>query len=215
MRKVAISILSLLFVQSSFAALLTPSGPAEKIENISTYKAATSNIENENIVLSSIGTGLRAKKVVFLSVKVYVGQLFVHSADEFKKSINEPLAALKNQRTVAMQLHFLRDVDAENVQKSFIEALKANKVNTEDSSIKQFLDAVKKSGEAKQGKSLTILGSTLKDGSEVIYYETTSGAVSEIKGSKGFIEKIFSIWLGTSADDGVAQLKKNILKTNN
>lgn len=214
MLKVATTILPLLFVQTSFAALLTPSGPTEKVESVNIYKSVTATIEKESILLSSIGAGLRAKKVVFLNVKVYVGQLFAPSADEFKKSSNEPLSAIKNQRAVAIQLHFLRDVDAENVQKSFIDALKANKVNTDDSSVKQFLDTVQKGGEAKQGKSLTILGSLSPDGNEVIYYETTSGAISEIKGSKGFVEKIFSIWLGTPADDGVANLKKSILKAN-
>lgn len=214
MLKIASSILPLLFVQSSFAALLTPSGATEKVENVNIYKSVTATVEKESILLSSIGAGLRAKKVVFLNVKVYVGQLFVQSVDDFKKSISEPLTALKNQRTVAIQLHFLRDVDAENVQKSFIEALKTNKVNVEDSSVKQFLDTVQKGGEAKQGKSLTILGSLSPDGNEVIYYETTSGTISEIKGSKDFIEKIFSIWLGNPADDGVANLKKSILKTN-
>lgn len=214
MRKLTSFILSLFFVQPSFAVLLSPTGASEKIETINTFKAATANINKENIALSSIGAGLRAKKVVFLNVKVYIGQLFVQSSEDFKKLISSPLNALKNQQTVAMQLHFLRDVDAENVQKSFVEALKINKVNTEDADIKAFLELVKKGGEAKEGKSLTILGSLLPDGSEVIYYETTSGSVSEIKGKKGFIENIFSIWLGSPADDGIANLKKNILKAN-
>ena len=52
---------------------------------------------------------------------------------------------------MAIQLHFLRDVDADNVQKSFKEALKANNVSLEDAAVKQFLDSVAKGGEAKDG----------------------------------------------------------------
>ncbi|MNL86058.1 hypothetical protein D3C87_2146140 [compost metagenome] len=59
---------------------------------------------------------------------------------------------------------------------------------------------------------MTVLGTKLPDGSERVSYETTSGQVTDIKGSDGFIEKVFSIWLGKPADDGVAQLKKSILK---
>ncbi|MFM6927756.1 MAG: chalcone isomerase family protein, partial [Bdellovibrio sp.] len=123
-----------------------------------------------------------------------------------------PIASLKDQKAVAIQLHFLRSVDSENVQKSFKEALKANDVNLDEVSIKQFLDAVVKGGESKEGKSLTIVGAKLKDASEQISYETTAGTMTEIKGPAGFVEKVFSIWLGKPADDGVAHLKKSILK---
>ncbi len=111
-----------------------------------------------------------------------------------------------------MQLHFLRSVDGDTVQKSFKEALKTNKIDTEDAAVKQFLDSVSKGGEAKEGKSLSVLGAKLKDGTEAILYETTAGNLSEIKGPAGFIEKVFSIWLGKPADSGVAELKKAFLK---
>ncbi|WP_347359369.1 chalcone isomerase family protein [Bdellovibrio sp.] len=201
----------LLSVHAS-AALLTPEGHGEKVEKVALSTAATSQIENEPVKLTSVGAGLRAKKVVFVNVKVYVGQLYVSNLETFKKTDAEALGSLKDQKAVAIQLHFLRDVDADNVQKSFKEALKANNVNLEDAAVKQFLDSVSKGGEAKDGKALTILGAKLKDGSESVFYETTAGNVSEIKGPAGFIEKVFAIWLGKPSDDGVASLKKSILK---
>lgn len=212
MKTVYMSLLSLLLSLQASASLLTPEGDGPKIEKFKLSSSVTTPIEGENVKLSSLGAGLRSKKVVFVNVKVYVGQLFVTSPESFKKTESEALNSLKDQKAVAVQLHFLRDVDAENVQKSFKEALKANKVDLSDSSINQFLDLVAKGGEAKEGKALSILGTTLKDGSEAITYESTSGVSSEVKGSKGFIQKVFSIWLGTPADDGVAALKKSILK---
>lgn len=212
MKTFLISMFALLLSVNTSAALLTPEGAGEKIEKVALATSATANIEGESIKLTSVGAGLRAKKVVFVNVKVYVGQLYLASPATFKKSDAEALGSLKDQKAVAVQLHFVRDVDADNVQKSFKEALKANKIDIEESSVKQFLDSVSKGGEAKEGKALTILGAHLKDGSEAILYETTSGNLSEIKGSAGMIEKIFSIWLGKPSDDGVAQLKKSFLK---
>lgn len=212
MKNISLSLASFLFSASAFGALLTPEGTAQKIEKITISPMATATIENEKTIFSSAGTGLRSKKVVFLNIKVYVGQLYLTSAESFQRTENEALGSLKNQKAVAFQLHFVRDVDAENIQKSFKEALKSNKIDLEDTSIKQFLDLVAKGGESKEGKTITILGARLKDGNEVIFYETNNGAISEVKGSTGLIEKIFSIWLGTPADEGISDLKKSILK---
>lgn len=210
MKLLTLVMTTLLLSLNASAALLTTESSGNKLEKANLSSSANYTLENESLKLSEVGAGLRAKKVVFVNIKVYVGELFVSDITKFKK--DAPLPSIKDQKAMAIQLHFLRSVDAENVQKSFKEALKANDVNLDDASIKQFLDAVVKGGEAQDGKTLTIAGSKLKDGSEQISYETTSGAVTDIKGTAGFVEKVFSIWLGKSADDGVAHLKKSILK---
>jgi hypothetical protein len=212
MKNLIAALFSLMLVQSASAALLTTEGTGPTVEKVNLPATATVTSEGETIKLSSVGAGLRTKKVVFVNVKVYVGQLFVSDLATFKKTEAEALSSLKDQKAVAIQLHFVRDVDAEKVQKSFHEALEANKVSTSDASVKEALDAVAKGGEAKEGKALTILGTKMKDGSEAISYETTSGQVTTIKGSAGFIEKMFAIWLGKPSDDGVTQLKKALLK---
>lgn len=210
MKTLTLVLTTLLLSMNALAALLTNEASSNKLEKVTLSSAATYRLENETLKLSEVGAGLRAKKVVFVNIKVYVGELFVSDLSKFNKE--NPLPSLKDQKAVAIQLHFLRSVDAENVQKSFKEALKANDVNLEDSSVKQFLDAVVKGGESKEGKSLTIVGAKLKDGSEQISYETTTGSTTDIKGTTGLVEKVFSIWLGKPADDGVAHLKKSILK---
>lgn len=212
MKIISSLLLTLLLSVSASAALLTTEGTAEKVEKASVFPTATATVEGESIKMTSIGTGLRQKKVVFMTFKVYVGQLFVSNPEKFKKSETEALASLKEQKAVAMQLHFLRGVDAPDVQKSFAASLKKNNIDMESAAMKQFLDAVNKGGKAIDGKTLTILGAKLKDGSEVIYYENSHGESSEIKGSAGLISSIFSIWLGTPVDDEVATLKKSLLK---
>lgn len=207
------TLLVLMFASSlGFAALLTTEGQGEKIEKMTLPTAAQVGIDGAVTKITSVGAGVRAKKVVFVNIKVYVGQLYVTSPETFKKNEAEALGSLKDQKAVAVQLHFLRNVDAENVQKSFKEALKVNGVKEDDASVKEFLAVVSKGGEASEGKALTILGLRHADGSESISYETTNGQASVIKGTAGFVEKVFSIWLGKPADDGVAQLKKSMLK---
>lgn len=212
MRTLHLLIFSLFLSLTAQAALLNTEGNSGKIEGVLLPSSGAATIEGEQVKLTQIGAGLRSKKVVFVNVRVYVGQLFVSNPEKFKKSEADALNSLRDQKAAAIQLHFLRSVDAENVQKSFKEALKANDVNLDDPSIKQFLDAVAKSGEAKEGKVLTILSTKLKDGNEEISYETTTGTISPIKGPTGIAEKIFSIWLGKPTDDGITQLKKAILK---
>lgn len=212
MKTISSLLLTLLLSVTASAGLLTTEGTAEKIEKASVFPSASATIEGAATKMTSIGTGLRQKKLVFVSFKVYVAQLFVSNPESFKKNEAEALGSLKDQKAVAIQLHFLRGVDAPDVQKSFLQSLEKNKVDTKSEPTKQFLDAVNKGGKAIDGKTLTILGAKLKDGSEVIYYENSGGEVSEVKGAAGLINSIFSIWLGTPVDDEVATLKKSILK---
>lgn len=212
MKHIMTSLLTLLLSFPALAALLTPQGTSEsKIEKVSLAPAANATVEGETINLKAISAGMRMKKVLFVEFKVYVAELFASSPESFKKNESQALASLKGQKAVAIKLHFVRAVEAKDVQKSFADALKINKIDVNDGAVKQFLDATK-NGKAEEGKALTVLGATLKDGSEVIFYETTGGEISEIKGPAGFIEKIFSIWLGRPADVGLAELKKQLLK---
>jgi hypothetical protein len=203
---------SVLFSTTSFAALLTVEPSPQALEKVPVAKSAVAHVDAQNINLAAVGAGLRGKKVVFVNVKVYVGQLFVADFAKFHRDDKEVLNSLAEQSAAAIQMHFLRSVDADTVQKSFRDSFSANSVNLEDASIKQFLDAVKNGGAAEDKKNLTILGVKGADGTETIYYENSAEKVSQIKGSAGFIKNVFSIWLGKPSDDGVAQLKKSMLK---
>ena len=146
MKSLMTLIAGVLVSSSAFAALLTYEGKGATVEKVALSEKATAQVEGQSITLTSIGSGLRAKKVVFVNVKVYVGQLFVASPETFKKNEAEALGSLKDQKAALVQMHFLRNVDGETVRKTFNEALTANGVNVEDSSVKQFLESVAKGG---------------------------------------------------------------------
>lgn len=171
---------------------------------------STNGLTKDGQKLQYVGAGLRNKKVVMVNVRVYVGEFFVSDTAKFKKS--DALKTVADASPALIQLHFLRDVDAEKVQSSFKEALEANKIDLKKPEIQKFLDAVKTGGEAKSGKMLSIYGAKKGDGSEVITYEDSNSKAITVSGGAGFIQEIFAIWLGTPADSGVAKLKEDILK---
>ncbi len=70
MKFILAALSALLFSASVSAALLTPEGSGEKIEKFTLSTAATANVEDETLKLSSVGAGLRTKKVLFVNVKV-------------------------------------------------------------------------------------------------------------------------------------------------
>ena len=213
MRIIASALLSALLMLSlsSNAALLQLEKGTRTIEGVNIAQSAQGTLDGKKIELGSVGAGLRWKKVLLMKVKVYVAQLLISSPERFVRKSAEALKSLEDSESVAIQLSFLRSVDADTVQSSFRDALSANKVDMQNPSIKTFLDAVRMGGDADAGASLTILVTKHSDGSESLIYEDTAGHQTRIHGDKGLSHKIFSIWLGTPSDDGVASLKNDIL----
>ena len=83
----------------------------------------TASIDGKDFDLTTVGSGLRSKKVLLANVKVYVAQLLVSSPNSFVRKDREALKSLEDSQTVAMQLSFLRTVEAEKVKISFKEGL--------------------------------------------------------------------------------------------
>jgi hypothetical protein len=203
---------STLMASSAFAALLTTTPGDKVIEGIKVAKTGQVNIDNQQIPVDLIGAGLRSKKVVIVNVKVYVAELMSSDASKFVRTDADALKSLDDSRTVAIRLTFLRGVDAATVQTSFKEALQANKINVADAAISQFLKAVDAGGDAANGKPLTIVTQKNADKTESVYYEDTNGKVTKVDGNEGFSKQLMAIWLGTPADNGVANLKAQLIK---
>jgi Chalcone isomerase-like len=199
------------FVLSTNAQVLSRTLGTNEIAGVKLAKSADAKINGANVSLTEIGAGLRQKKVLIANVKVYVAELFSSEPVKMDKASDKVLNALASMNTVAMQLTFMRNVEAEKVQVSFRDALTANKVNIDDPAIKQLLDYVVKGGEAKEGKTLTFLAFKNSDGTDSLSYETNDGVVSTVKG-KDLIKNVFSMWLGEPADDGLKKLKEDLLK---
>jgi hypothetical protein len=197
---------------ASAALMTTTADSGKKIEGVSIASEATVNLDNQQIPVSIIGAGLRAKKVALVNVKVYVAELMSSDASLFVRNDAEALASLDRSRTIGYRLNFVRDVDAETVQKSFKEALEVNEVDVNEASVAQFLAAVKAGGDAVAGKSLTVVARKNADHSETLVWEDSNGHVTAVNGPAGFAKKIFVICLGKGADKGIDALRKDLVK---
>ncbi|WP_413288737.1 chalcone isomerase family protein [Bdellovibrio sp. HCB337] len=196
---------------SAEASLLKLDPGTKTTQGVRISKGGTAEIDGRTYDLTTVGSGVRSKKVLISKVKVYVAQLLVSNPNAFIRKDSDALKSLADSQTVAMHLSFLRTVDADKVQVSFRDALIANHVKIMDPEIRQFLAAVAGGGDASANRALTIVINKNSDGSETLVYEDTHGRESKITGPRGFTRDIFSIWLGASADEGVADLKRSLL----
>jgi hypothetical protein len=202
---------SLILPVLSLAALLNGEGDGGALEGVKVPAKARVEVQGRVSNLSSVGVGLRFKKVVFVKAKVYVGQLFLSEPAVLKKNRKEALESLSGAKVAAMQLHFLRDVDAPTVEAAFRDSFKENKISLDQEPIQKFLAAVKAGGGAKEGKTLTVVGEKL-GARELVTYEGTDGNPVTVEGPAGFRKEIFALWLGEPTDGGVENLQEGLLK---
>ncbi len=204
----------LMFSSYSMAALLTLEPGTEAIERVSIAKKATASIDGQNVELLPVGAGLRSKRVLIADVKVYVNQILSTQPEKLNHDMNLALASTEQMQTVAVALTFLRTVDADKIQMAFVDSFIANKIDPKDASIAQFLANVKAGGDAKVGQTLSFVLTQNASGTDSIHYEDGNGKAFVVEGPRGLAQKILALWLGTPADDGLAKLKKQILKVN-
>lgn len=215
MKMYSLVLTAVLWSGLAHADLLTlkPGNSAKQGVNITA--GATAQLAGANYELSTVGSGLRKKKVVLVPIKVYVAQLMVGDPGRHVKTANGALPSIDSQTTVAMHLTFLRDVPAQNVKESFQSSLDANGVPADDPDIAAFMNLVDEVGAAETNGTLTIFVTKNADQTETLALENklASGAVVKtMTGQKGLASKLMSIWLGVPADDYLAELKDEMLQ---
>ncbi|MBS1971251.1 MAG: chalcone isomerase family protein [Bdellovibrionales bacterium] len=213
MKSALIALTAILSLGLSANAALLKLDPGQKSNNgVTISTGGTATIDGKDFQLTTVGSGLRSKKVLVANVKVYVAQLLVSNPNSFVRKDADALKSLEDSQTVAMQLSFLRSVEADKVKVSFRDAFDANNVDINNPAIKQLLAAVEKGGDATANGTLTFVANKHSDGTETLIYEDTAGKQVTVKGDKGLTHDVFSMWLGNPADDGIAALKKSLLQ---
>lgn len=200
-----------LVAQIASASVLSIEKGSRTIEGVSIGHSATLTMPGSGAEkLDYIGAGLRSKKVLVTWVKVYVAQIFMDNAGKFVRTNSGAMKSVEDMKSGAIRLTFLRGVDAATVQTSFKDAFNVNGIDVNNKGVADFLDAVKAGADAKDGKSMNI---SLKRnaGAVSVVYENTNGVEKTIKGDNLLFNAIMSIWLGTPADSGLANLKASIL----
>ncbi len=195
------------------ASLLTFEDGSKALNGVNLKATAAINDKDSkptSTKLDILGAGLRTKAVLISEVKVYVAQLFSDNKAGFSRDANTALTSLvQTSNRVALKLDMLRTVSAASLVTSFKEALAANNIAL-DAELTSALGLMEKAADATSGKSITLL--MTKDNNKTnLYYEDTKGNSVSMVGSPEMMTKIMSIWLGKPVDDGLANLKKQLL----
>lgn len=156
--------------------------------------------------LTRTGTGIRQKKVVFIGVDVYRATLFVSDITKFVRKTDGMLAldSLSAMPVTALVLDFKRSVSGKDIANSFETALKKNGVK-DSPAITQFKNAVRDGGDVVDGQRVMLSASK---GTLTCEFDKKT---VRIEGDAQFIRDVFSIWLGTPADDGLKALRDMLI----
>ncbi len=193
------------------ASLLTFQPGANEIEKVKISNGASGIVENQAIKLTTVGSGLRYKKVAFVKASVYVGELLVEDPSKFVRTLDGALPSIDLQNALAIRMTMLRDVDAKKMMEAFQEGLKMNGISMDREVIKDFLAAVQAGAEAKEGKAALVLIFKNPAGGESLIYEDFNGKITFMNAEKGLARTIFSIWLGKMDDAGLESLRKSLI----
>lgn len=194
------------------AGILTKDAGSKEIAGVKLATKATLSYKSQVQNLEPVAAALRSKKVILVNVNVYVGEVFKTVGTTVEKTADKIVSSLLQQPTSAIQLTFLRDVDAEKVMNSFKEALEKNKADLSSAGLKTILEKVSQGGEVKKGQTLTFVIQKNGDKDHTLSFENNKGDVAEISGSDN-VKSILQMWFGETADSGVQKFKEDLLKS--
>jgi hypothetical protein len=146
---------------------------------------------------------------VLVNVQMYAAQLMVSNPTGFERTSEGALKSLNQSEAVAIQLTFLRVVDAHNIEKYLFSRLAANHVNRAEPALEAFMSTV--STAALHSQSVMIAIRKNPNGSETLYLQSEN-SLSSVEGYSGLTNDIFGIWLGEPSDVSSAHLKNDLLK---
>jgi hypothetical protein len=208
MKKTTILLAGLLMFSSiSHAGVKSPIefGPktAIKIKDVALAESVKLTSGTGSVQLKRIASGLRYKKIAFITVNVYVGQLFSNAKVD-QSSLGALKDSLYKNQPLAFTMTFLRDVGAEKLANGFKETLGENNVKVDQSPFKEFLDAVKAAGEMKEGDTYDCVfsGNSFSFSAHGNEFYHLDNAPAEF----------MLIWFGKAPDSGLESLQKDLLK---
>lgn len=194
------------------AQTLTTNVGDKKYDTYSLANSSELKIEKDTFNLKAVSHGIRKKKLfALLPVKVYYTEFLAAKPEALVKTASEALASLKAAGPIQLRLTMLRDLPAQKISDSFIDALKANGVAIDSGDMKIVIDHISKMNEFKQGEIFSIAGYT-KDDKGWLFLQKPTGEIITVAGSSQLVEQMFSIWFGKPVDDRLAELKKELLK---
>jgi hypothetical protein len=147
------------------------------------------------------GAGIRRKKVLIVTVPVYV--LASYASDQGVKTSD----GIFRSQAKALRLTLLRDVSADQLRDSFKEAMKVNGVAVENDSFWSQLFA-RLDSDVSAGEIITFASVTDDEGMDHLI---VAGRKTLTAKGVGLGNQFWRMWLGIPVDDGVAELKRSLV----
>lgn len=160
-----------------------------------------------NLTFKSVASGLRTKKVAFLTFNVYVAELLLPSTTTW----DQKSASFENSASAAVMMTFLREVPAKNISEAFSDGLKKNKVDINTEAIQLFLKKVSSLGDIKKGEIL-IIARNQSESTDQLLIQIPPRFSEVVTSNQKWTTSILKIWSGESADSGITALQKALFK---
>lgn len=145
------------------------------------------NVAGKDLVLNGVGI----RKATFLKIKVYYGGLYI------TQKTNDAAAFLNSNDPKQIVMHFVRDVDAADLKKTFAEAMeKANGANAKAQMpmLEKFTANV---GDMSKGERMII--TFANDGATL----TAKGKTFEKVGTADFSKALLNMWFINPLDENL------------
>lgn len=204
---------ALLLSETVFGGVLTVTPGPNGIEGVVIGQSAVANVDGNQVSVDSLGAGLYEKKIAILKIKAYVGQVY-GDVEQFVRTNEGALNSLTAMPVVAVQMTFLRDVDVAQVETTYTDGFAQNKIDVSKPEIKRFLRAVANGGDVLRGKTVTVVGVKINNGTEGVVYENSLGVSEYVTGPAGFVKDVMALWLGSFTEKERQVLKEQILRGN-
>lgn len=168
-------------------------------------KAVFPDSPTEGYSMYLSGAGILVKQIAFFKVNVYVLTSYTDSANGVL--VQDPMKSIKDAKVKAIQLTLLRSVGSGEIKSEFQLALDANAIDLESPGIKDLMSHITFSMNPKD--TVTFIGYS-PTSMETVYVDTSTD-VHFASADKDLALNLWSIWFGTPANFGYADLKKKIV----
>ncbi|MBS1959057.1 MAG: hypothetical protein JST80_06255 [Bdellovibrionales bacterium] len=156
--------------------------------------------------------GLRQKKVAFFWASVYVAQVFTDAKLDFA-NIDKLRESLITGVPFVVTMTFVRDVGIDKIVDGYSNVFKGNGVKLDEEPFKDFLDAVKKSGDVKDKQVYEFQFINDAAAKFEVKFSTKDKVQYTAKGlTEEQFENFAKMWFGKAVDSGLEQLQEQMLK---
>lgn len=155
--------------------------------------------------LKSVASGLRSKKIAFLSFDVYVAELLVLPSTTWDKKAS----TFESSLSAGVMMTFLRDVPAKNISEAFEAGLKENDVKVDQPIIQDFLKKVVTIGDIKK-KEILLVARKQSLEQDLLVVEIPGRFSESFSAKDPWTTQILKIWSGKPADAGIQALQKSL-----